>query len=142
MRFLILTFGVAFILKAQLALVSTTPKLAIGTREIATLTEAATLTDCVVVSGWSTFASQAAIVWCRLCRVPYVLVVESHDHDPRRAWRRSVKNAVVPRVVGNAAGKISSRIPSRIVEDRFVALSPAERTLYDAVETLYRERQS
>ncbi|RDI74267.1 Glycosyltransferase [Gaiella occulta] len=60
--------------------------------------------DVAVVSGWSTFAAQAAIAWCRARRVPYVLVVESHDHDPRRAWRRAVKSAVVPRVVRNAAG--------------------------------------
>jgi hypothetical protein len=41
--------------------------------------------DVVVVSGWSTFGAQVAIAWCRLKRVPYVLVVESHDHDPRLA---------------------------------------------------------
>ena len=60
--------------------------------------------DCVVVSGWSTFASQAAIVWCRRRHVPYVLVVESHDRDPRPGWRRRVKGAVVPRLVQGAAG--------------------------------------
>jgi glycosyltransferase involved in cell wall biosynthesis len=60
--------------------------------------------DVVVVSGWSTFGAQAAIAWCRLRRVPYVLVVESHDHDPRRAWRRVVKAMVVPRVVRGSAG--------------------------------------
>jgi glycosyltransferase involved in cell wall biosynthesis len=60
--------------------------------------------DCVVISGWSTFASQAAIAWCRLRRVPYVLVVESHDRDPRPGWRRAVKGTVVPRVVRGAAG--------------------------------------
>jgi glycosyltransferase involved in cell wall biosynthesis len=68
--------------------------------------------DVVVVSGWSTFASQWAIVWCRLHGVPYVLLVESHDLGPRAAWRRAVKGAVVPRllraaksvlVVGSAA---------------------------------------
>ena len=35
--------------------------------------------DVVVVSGWSTFAAQAAVAWCRARRVPYVLHVESHD---------------------------------------------------------------
>ena len=60
--------------------------------------------DLVVVSGWSTFGAQAAIVWCRVRRVPYILVVESHDHDPRRTWRRVVKNAIVPRVVRSSAG--------------------------------------
>jgi glycosyltransferase involved in cell wall biosynthesis/GT2 family glycosyltransferase len=59
--------------------------------------------DVVVVSGWSTFAAQAAIAWSRLRRVPYVLVVESHDEGPRPGWRRKVKGAVVPPVVRGAA---------------------------------------
>ncbi|HEU0246658.1 MAG TPA: glycosyltransferase, partial [Gaiellaceae bacterium] len=58
----------------------------------------------VVVSGWSTFAAQAAIAWCRLKHVPYVLVVESHDEGPRAGWRRRVKGTVVPSVVQNASG--------------------------------------
>ena len=58
----------------------------------------------VVVSGWSTFAAQAAIAWCRLKRVPYLLVVESHDEGPRAGWRRSVKGTVVPPLVQNASG--------------------------------------
>jgi glycosyltransferase involved in cell wall biosynthesis len=60
--------------------------------------------DVVVVSGWSTFAAQAAIAWCRLRDVPYVLVVESHDEGPRPGWRRRVKDTVVPPVVANASG--------------------------------------
>ncbi|HET9462050.1 MAG TPA: glycosyltransferase [Gaiellaceae bacterium] len=58
----------------------------------------------VVISGWSTFAAQAAIAWCRLKDVPYVLVVESHDEGPRAGWRRKIKGAVVPPVVQNASG--------------------------------------
>jgi glycosyltransferase involved in cell wall biosynthesis len=60
--------------------------------------------DVVVVSGWSTFAAQAAIAWCRVRRVPYVLVVESHDEGPRAGWRKAVKGSVVPRVVRGASG--------------------------------------
>jgi glycosyltransferase involved in cell wall biosynthesis len=60
--------------------------------------------DVLVVSGWSTFASQAAIAWSRVKRVPYVLLVESHDLGPRPRWRRAVKGAVVPRLVRPAAG--------------------------------------
>jgi glycosyltransferase involved in cell wall biosynthesis len=59
--------------------------------------------DVVVVSGWSTFASQRAIAWCRTHGVPYVLLVESHDLGPRTAWRRAVKGAVVPRLLRAAA---------------------------------------
>ena len=60
--------------------------------------------DCVVVSGWSTFAAQAAIGWCRARRVPYILLVESHDAGPKAGWRRRVKQTVVPTVVKGAAG--------------------------------------
>ncbi|MGZ4314388.1 MAG: glycosyltransferase, partial [Gaiellaceae bacterium] len=59
--------------------------------------------DVVVVSGWSTFASQRAIAWCRAHRVPYVLLVESHDLGPRAAWRQAVKGAAVPRLLRSAA---------------------------------------
>jgi len=59
--------------------------------------------DVVVVSGWSTFASQAAIAWSRARRVPYVLLVESHDLGPRAGWRRAVKGTIVPRLVRGAA---------------------------------------
>ncbi len=61
-----------------------------------------TAPDCVVVSGWSTFPSQAALAWCRVHRVPYVLLVESHDDGPKPGWRRRVKETVVPTVVGGA----------------------------------------
>ena len=62
--------------------------------------------EVVVVSGWSTFTSQATIAWCRARRVPYVLVVESHDEGPRPGWRRRVKSAVVPHVVVGASGAL------------------------------------
>ncbi len=58
--------------------------------------------DVVVVSGWSTLASQAAFAWCRARGVPYVLLVESHDAGPRAGWRRTVKGAVVPRLIAHA----------------------------------------
>ena len=59
--------------------------------------------EVVVVSGWSTFASQAAVAWCRRHHVPYVLLVESNERDARAGWRRAVKGAVVPTTVRNAA---------------------------------------
>jgi glycosyltransferase involved in cell wall biosynthesis len=63
--------------------------------------------DVVVVSGWSTFASQAAVAWCRAKRVPYVLHVESHDLDPRPAWRRRVKDTVATPVIRGAASVLA-----------------------------------
>ena len=59
--------------------------------------------EVVVVSGWSTFASQATVAWCRRRRIPYVLLVESNERDARPGWRRTVKNAVVPTFVDGAA---------------------------------------
>ena len=59
--------------------------------------------EVVVVSGWSTFASQAAAAWCRPHDVPYVLLVESNERDARPGWRRAVKGAVVPPILRGAA---------------------------------------
>ena len=63
--------------------------------------------DVVVVSGWSTFASQAAVAWCLARSVPYVLHVESHDLDPRPAWRRRIKDAVATPVIRRAASVLA-----------------------------------
>ena len=63
--------------------------------------------DVVVVSGWSTFASQTAVAWCRARRVPYVLHVESHDLDPRPAWRRRIKDAVATPVIRGATSVLA-----------------------------------
>lgn len=60
----------------------------------------------LVVTGWSTFASQAAIVWAGARRVPFVLQTESHDVPPRVEWRRAVKRLVVPRIVRRASGAL------------------------------------
>jgi glycosyltransferase involved in cell wall biosynthesis len=76
----------------------------------------------LVVSGWSTFASQAAIAWSRRHGIPYVLLVESHDHGPRSRWRRAVKSTVVPRVVRPAAGALAvGSLARRSLEERGAA---------------------
>ena len=65
---------------------------------------ASTSPDVVVVSGWRAFATQAAIAWCRLTRIPYVLVVEELDEDAGGGWRRVVDGAVVTPIVQGAGG--------------------------------------
>jgi glycosyltransferase involved in cell wall biosynthesis len=60
--------------------------------------------DVVVATGWSTFASQAAVVWARTHRVPYLVASESHERQSRAGWRRGLKRLVVPRVLAPAAG--------------------------------------
>jgi len=110
--------------------------------------------DVVVVSGWSTFASQAAVAWCRARRMPYVLQVESHDLDPRPAWRRRVKDTVATPIirgatsvlaVGSAAresalarGAREVRVFANTIDvDRWIARAEAlERTPHDAMRVL------
>lgn len=59
--------------------------------------------DCVVIGGWSLLATQLAIAWCRLRRVPYLLQSDNHLREPRRTWIRLIKRAVLPRIVPQAA---------------------------------------
>ncbi len=58
----------------------------------------------VVVPGWSLFAAQAAILWSRLHRVPYVITSESHALAPRRRWAEALKAILLPRLIAPAAG--------------------------------------
>jgi glycosyltransferase involved in cell wall biosynthesis len=81
--------------------------------------------EVVVISGWSTFAAQSAIAWCRLRDIPYVLVVESHDEGPRAGWRRAVKDTVVPSVVANASSAlVTGTLAGKSMVDRG---APADR---------------
>ena len=74
--------------------------------------------EVVVISGWSTFAAQAAITWCGIKDVPYLLVVESHDEGPRAGWRRTVKGTVVPPIVERAAGLL---VTGTLARDSMIA---------------------
>jgi hypothetical protein len=60
--------------------------------------------DCMIIWGWSTFASQAAIAWCVARRVPYLLLVDQHaGHIPAvddGGWRRVLVSAVARRAAG------------------------------------------
>ena len=75
--------------------------------------------DVVVVSGWSTFAAQAALAWCCVRRVPYVLLVESHDSGPKAGWRRQVKTTAVPPIVRRASSVL---VVGSLARDSVVAL--------------------
>jgi glycosyltransferase involved in cell wall biosynthesis len=74
--------------------------------------------EVVVVSGWSTFAAQAAIAWCGVKSIPYLLVVESHDEGPRSGWRKTVKGTVVPPIVERAAGLL---VTGTLARDSMIA---------------------
>jgi glycosyltransferase involved in cell wall biosynthesis len=87
----------------------------------------------VVVSGWSTFAAQAAIAWCGLKDVPYVLVVESHDEGPRAGWRRTVKGTVVPPVVQRASGIL---VTGTLARDSMIARGAAPERVHLFANTI------
>lgn len=73
--------------------------------------------DVVVVGGWSTSATQLAILWCRRRGVPYVLMSDNHLLEPRPAWVRAVKRIVLGRIVPQAAGWL---VPGRLARDHIV----------------------
>lgn len=83
--------------------------------------------DLVVVGGWSLMATQLAILWCRVRRVPYVLMSDNHLLEPRPAWVRAVKRAILPRLVPQAAAWL---VPGSLARDHIVAYGARpERTL-------------
>jgi glycosyltransferase involved in cell wall biosynthesis len=69
--------------------------------------------DVVVISGYSVFAEQAAIVWCRATRTPYVLHSESHLGKLRSSWLTGVKRLVLPRIVKHAAAGLAAGTAAR-----------------------------
>jgi len=62
--------------------------------------------DVLVIGGWSLLATQLAIVWARLHRVPYLLISENHFRENRPRWIRALRAAVLPHLVGPAAGHL------------------------------------
>ena len=64
--------------------------------------------DVLVIGGWSLFGTQAAILWARLHRVPYLVMSENHLREPRPAWVRLLRRLVLPRIVGPAAGYLAT----------------------------------
>jgi glycosyltransferase involved in cell wall biosynthesis len=64
--------------------------------------------DVLVVSGYSVFAEQAALLWARLTSRPYVLLSESHLGKPRSGWKPLVKRLVLPRILSHAAAGLAT----------------------------------
>ena len=69
--------------------------------------------DVVIVSGWSTFASQAAGLLVPAALVPFVLLVESHDAGPKAGWRRTVKTTAVPPILARRLFRARGRLAGR-----------------------------
>ena len=83
--------------------------------------------DLVVVGGWSLMATQLAIAWCRIHRVPYVLMSDNHLLEPRPRWVRALKRSVLPRLVPQAAAWL---VPGSLARDHIAAYGARpERTL-------------
>ena len=66
--------------------------------------------DCMIIAGWDTFATQAAIAWCIARRVPYVLLIDEKDSAGRANGSKRWQRAVVDAAVGNAAAVL---VPGR-----------------------------
>lgn len=62
--------------------------------------------DVLVVGGWSLLATQLAILWARVHRVPYLLISENHFREPRAGWITTLKELILPRLVRPAAGQL------------------------------------
>jgi glycosyltransferase involved in cell wall biosynthesis len=62
--------------------------------------------DVLVIGGWSLMATQLAIAWARLHRVPYLLISENHFRESRPGWIRALKAVVLPHLVRPAAGHL------------------------------------
>jgi glycosyltransferase involved in cell wall biosynthesis len=62
--------------------------------------------DVLVIAGWSLLATQLAIVWARLHKVPYLVVAENHLGESRPAWVRAVKSLVLRHVIPQASGQL------------------------------------
>jgi glycosyltransferase involved in cell wall biosynthesis len=60
--------------------------------------------DVLVIGGWSLMATQLAIVWAQLHRVPYLLISENHFREDRPRWISALKQVVLPRIVRPASG--------------------------------------
>jgi glycosyltransferase involved in cell wall biosynthesis len=60
--------------------------------------------DVLVIGGWSLMAPQLAIVWARATGVPYLIISENHEREPRPAWVRAVKSLVLRHVIPQASG--------------------------------------
>jgi glycosyltransferase involved in cell wall biosynthesis len=64
--------------------------------------------DVLVVSGYSVFAEQVALLWARVTGRPYVLLSESHLGKVRSSWKQAAKQAVLPRVLRHAAAGLAT----------------------------------
>jgi hypothetical protein len=65
--------------------------------------------DCMIIAGWSTFATQAAIAWCLARRVPYVLLIDESDRVDRVEGAQRWSGAFVEAAVRNAAAVLVSQ---------------------------------
>lgn len=90
--------------------------------------------DCVVIAGWSVFASQVAILWARAHRIPYVLMFESHLLEPRPRLIRTLKNTVIPRVIRPAAGCLVTGTLAREAAISFGADARRVRTFANTID--------
>ncbi len=75
----------------------------------------------VILGGYALPTNQLAMLWCRRHRVPYLLLWESHDLDPRGVLRRAVAWAPSTIALQGAAAMLpaSSRARDRLLRSGF-----------------------
>lgn len=59
--------------------------------------------DCMLIWGWSTFATQAAIAWCVARRVPYLLLIDQHSRTSTADGDGGLRGVLVGAVARRAA---------------------------------------
>jgi hypothetical protein len=64
--------------------------------------------DCMLIWGWSTFATQAAIAWCVARRVPYLLLIDQHSRSIPADGDGGLRGVLVGAVARRAAGVLAT----------------------------------
>ena len=62
--------------------------------------------DCMIIQGCSTFATQSALAWCLVRRVPFLLLVDGDGPEARAGRARGLQHAIVGAATRRAAGVI------------------------------------
>ena len=60
----------------------------------------------LVIGGWSLLATQAAIAWARLRKVPYLVISENHLREHRAHWVLAIKSLALRHVIPPASGHL------------------------------------
>lgn len=63
--------------------------------------------DVVVINGYSHPTTMAATIWCQITRTPYILMCETHAHNPRYKFKQKVKSALLDPLISKAGAHLA-----------------------------------